>query len=388
MSSLGSPSQFDEFVGKRFLFAAGNFNYFGGAERQSVYFAEYLIRYLNADVKFIGWGGDGRFADEIRRVGAIPIVFSLKSNLNFLNDRLQLLKLAKFIRYEISPNYLLPYVATHCRIIGSAWPWTGVRFCWWNQRDEGRDVSGSRLERRLMKKLPTIISNSWEGKDFLTKRFQLSESRVRIINNGVELPLIHKDLSWRKSAGISPTAFVITMLANLTKFKDHTTLLKAFSEVTKSLPSCDLHLVFAGNHYEESTNIKALAWDLGLSGRLHLPGAVKDTVSLLRSTDLVVHSSTTEGCPNGALEAMAHGLPVLGTNIAGMRQALGNNRAPSCLAAPHDWQGLANRIAHRIENHKLRQEEGAENRERIQREFSIESMSLKSLEAIQHSDKR
>ncbi|MGV2336652.1 MAG UNVERIFIED_CONTAM: hypothetical protein LVR18_21945 [Planctomycetaceae bacterium] len=71
--------EFEEFRGRRFLFAAGHFDYFSGAEKQAVYFAGELVRHLQADVKFIGWGGDGRFANEVRKVGAVPVVFPLGS---------------------------------------------------------------------------------------------------------------------------------------------------------------------------------------------------------------------------------------------------------------------------------------------------------------------
>jgi glycosyltransferase involved in cell wall biosynthesis len=375
-------SDFKELRGKKFLFAAGHFDYFSGAERQAVYFAEYLVRQIAADVKFIGWGGNGRFADEIRRAGATPVVFPLNPSARRLEFQLTLLSLARFIRFNLKPDYLLPYVAMHCRIMGAVWPWSGTPFCWWNQRDEGRDISGSRLENRLLKHLPVVISNSWEGKEFLTKRFRLANDRVQVVNNGVILPPICNDKSWRASLGIDTDAFVITMLANLTRYKDHLTLLRAFAEVVKAFPRRNLHLVFAGSHYDETSAIKSLAWDLGLYGRLHLPGSICDTDSLLRSTDLVVHSSSTEGCPNGVLEAMAHGLPVLGTNISGLRQALGLSMIDSCLSPIEDWNDLAAKISLRIEERRLCEQEGKANRDRIRCEFSIESMAQNSLNAI------
>jgi glycosyltransferase involved in cell wall biosynthesis len=375
-------SAFEQFRGQRFLFAAGHFDYFGGAERQALYLAHELISNLQADVKFLGWGGNGRLADEVRAVGGTPVVYPFDVSGRGWSHVWNLAKLARFIRRELRPNYILPYVWIHSKVLGAIWRFTGARFCWWNQRDEGRGIQGTRLERHLLTQLPAVVSNSWEGRDFLVNRFQLPPGRVQVINNGVRLPALDETSTWRKQAGIPDSAFVITMLANLTRFKDHPTLLRAFALARNKSPDTNLHLVFAGAHSDATPAIKSLAWDLGLYGYLHLPGAVQDTNSLLRASNLVVHSSKTEGCPNGALEAMALALPVLGTNISGLRQALGEDAVADCLCAGDDWQGLAERILARVEDRQRCREEGMRNRERIAHEFSCHRMATRSLQVI------
>lgn len=384
MISEAQPyDQFSDFRGRRFLFAAGHFDYFSGAERQAVYFAAELVRHLAADVKFIGWGGNGRFADEIRKVGAVPVVYPFDLDGRGLSHQLNLYRLARYIRRELRPDYLLPYVWMHCRIIGAVWNWTGARFCWWNQRDEGRGINGTRLEQRMMRTLPAVISNSFEGRDFLVRKFSLAEDRVKVINNGVVLPSTHRSVTFRQRLGVSERAVLLVMLANLTRYKDHTTLLKAFAEACNLCTETDLELALVGDHGDAAMLLKALAWDLGLAGRLHLPGSVTDVDEVLRSADLVVHSSRTEGCPNGALEAMAHGLCVLGTDISGMRQALGNETGKICLAPEGDSKALAGLIAAFANDPQRRMEFGRRNRVRIENHFSIEQMAIQSLKCIQ-----
>ncbi len=385
-SGLDQPDlheQFPEFRRRRFLFAAGHFDYFSGAERQAVYFAGELVKQLQADVRFIGWGGNGRFADEIRAVGAEPVVYPLDPSLGTWRTRFELISLANYIRRELRPDFLLPYVWMHCRILGAIWPWTGARFCWWNQRDEGRGIEGTWLERRLMKTLPAIVSNSWEGRDFLTRKFGLQQARVQVINNGVVVPVAGRDLTWRMTHGLAKGAFVISMLANLTRFKDHLTLLKAFATACMECDRQDLHLVLAGSHEEMTEPIRQMARDLRMQHRIHLPGSVKDSQSLLRATDLVVHSSVTEGCPNGVLEPMALGLPVVGTDISGLRQAIGSDAASNVLSNPGDFQTLASLIVERVRDVDLRNAEGHRNRQRIIEHFSLNGMAAQSLKTIQ-----
>jgi len=376
-------AEFPEFRGRRFLFAAGHFDYFSGAERQAVYFAGELVRQLQAEVKFIGWGGNGRFADEIRSIGAEPVVYPLDPALRTWRTRFELISLANYIRRDLRPDFLMPYVWMHCRILGAIWPWTGARFCWWNQRDEGRGIEGTWLERRLMHTLPAIVSNSWEGRDFLTRKFGLHQSRVHVINNGVVVPVSGRDLSWRVTHGLPRDTFVISMLANLTRFKDHLTLLKAFATACEECDQQDLQLVLAGSHEEMTEAIRLMARELRIQHRIHMPGSVKDSEGLLRATDLVAHSSTTEGCPNGVLEPMALGLPVVGTDISGLRQALGNDVASEVLSSPGDFQTLARLIVRRAKDGGLRSAEGDRNRRRIIEHFSLLGMARQSLRTLQ-----
>lgn len=381
--AVPSWEDFQNLRGRRFLLTAGHFDFFSGAEKQAVYFARELVRHLDVDVRFIGWGGDGRFADEIRNVGAVPVPYqlSVEDTFGWAGYRL-LLPLAAFIRDQLKPDFLLPYVWMHCRIIGAIWRRTGASFCWWNQRDEGRGITGTWLERRLMKSLPAVISNSWEGRDFLTQKFRLSESRVQVINNGVLVTEAGQNPLWRQQHAIPENALLISMVATLSKFKDHPVLLKAFAAAANECPEQNLQLVLAGDHADMTDTIRSLAVELGITDRLHLPGAITNVNELLRSVDLVVHSSNTEGCPNGVLEPMALGIPVVGTDISGIRQALGDSSLEPRLNSPGNWRQLSEMIVRRVKSPELRAEEGALNRKRIQQHFSIDLMARKSLAVI------
>ena len=373
---------FRDFRGRRFVFFAGHFDFFSGAERQAVYLAGELVKQLDADVTFVGWGGNGRLAVEVQSVGAKTAIFPLNVRLTCWSDRLQLLGLARMLRQQLRPEFLLPYVWMHCKAVGAIWRLTGAKFCWWNQRDEGRGIDGTWLERRLMRTLPAIVSNSWEGRDFLMSKFHLPPNRIEVINNGIQLPQMGRDLEPRKHHGVALDAYLIAMIGNLTPYKDHLTLLKAFAEARRLCPGQNLQLMLVGSHYETTASIKALAWDLGLQGCLHLPGQVADITGLLRATDLVVHSSLTEGCPNGVLEPMALGLPVLGTDISGLRQALGESMAARSLSPAHDWQRLGWLISEYVAHRQVGIRDGLANRERIEQHFSISRMALHSMFAI------
>jgi len=371
-----------EFKGARFVIIAGHFDYFGGAERQAVLLAKELIHRYEAHVQFLGWGGNGIFADKIRAVGGIPRVFPLDLGQRGLQQKLTLLRLSRFIRKELKPLYLLPFVGMHCKVIGSIWKQTGARFAWWNQRDEGRLIHGTKTEHRLLRNLPAVVSNSFEGRDFLVQKFGLAPDRIRVINNGVEIPAPCDRTPWRTPLGLKDDEILFAMLANLTQYKDHATLLKAFATVRKTKIGGRCQLVFVGQFGDTTQMLKAMAFDLGLCDSVKMIGAVDDTNRLLAATDIVVHSSSKEGCPNGALEAMALGKCVLGTEISGMRQALGDSATGRLLAPAGDFTRLAELMVEFASSPQLREAAGSENLARIRSEFTVEKMTREVLQTI------
>jgi len=233
-----------------------------------------------------------------------------------------------------------------------------------------------------LKTLPALVSNSFEGRDFLVQKFGLSPNRVRVINNGVEIPGTCDRTPWRTKLGLKDDEILFTMLANLTQYKDHATLLKAFATVRKTEIGRRCQLIFAGQYGDTTQMLKAMAFDLGLCDSVRMIGAVDDTHRLLAATDIVVHSSTKEGCPNGALEAMALGKCVLGTDISGMRQALGDSATGRLLAPTGNPTRLAELMAEFGSSSQLREAVGSENLARIRSEFTVEKMTREVLQTI------
>ena len=175
------------------------------------------------------------------------------------------------------------------------------------------------------------------------------------------------------------------MIANITDRKDHDTLFKAWSIVILDCKSKQLELPFlvlAGRKCNTYDKLRLLAFDLKLSDHIGFTGELNPVQPLIEHSLFCGFSSNLEGCPNGVLECMERGKAVIGTNISGILQALGDAYTIECLTKPNDPIDLANKILQLYTNPKLISEIGQYNKDRILNEFSVEKMANAHLEFL------
>jgi glycosyltransferase involved in cell wall biosynthesis len=361
---------------KTYLIVIGHYGAIGGAERQALHFIKYL-RKINANVAVLGWYDGGPLAQTLRELGCKIYNFPYKEHAQKISKGLNLLQLAFFIRRQIRPDYILPFVSIHSKPICQIWRLTGARYVWWNQQDEGRGLFGSQAERKALLNACHVTSNSLAGTQFLSETYGIPEEKIITYNNGTVLPdLASIKPIWREQLGVPSEGKLVSMVANITPFKDHETLLRAWRIVLDRFSTVSLTLALAGhlNNKDHVQKLKAMAFDLGLGPNVKFIGSTDSTDELMFESDLVVHSSVKEGCPNAVCEAMALGKSIVCTDIPGTRQALDKSLWDTCLCEPYDEHELAEKIIYFLENSAHALKIGLSNRKRIEKEFSIDGM--------------
>jgi len=359
----------------------------GGAERQALLLAEYLRRQQGAQVEVWALSGRPGRVSEICEERGIPWRIVQVPWFVSAREKVRGLMALTWALRHARPDVILPYLIIENVACGLVWRWTGARACIWNQRDYGLGRLGQRAERLAVSRTPWFISNSDHSAKFLIETLGAPAERVRVIHNGVELPPPQSDrAAWRDRLGLSDETFVACMVANLTGYKDHDTLLKAWRHVINNTANAGRSavLLLAGRLDSlDSTHhqTKALAYDLELGKSVRFLGQVQDVSGVLNASDLAVFSSRSESSPNGVLESMAAGLAVVGTDIPGLQAAVGA-AGLEFLAPPGDDEALADRILLLQMDPTLRAKLGAENRLLIRREFSSQQMCERTLEVI------
>ena len=364
----------------------------GGAERQAIRLAERLVHQYGAKVQVWGFGDEGRAARLCDSVG-IPwrLMRPNWGEYRFSQWLNAAARFAYFLR-KARAEILLPYCGRSNVICGLAWRLAGAETCIWNQRDEGIGIQRtSRPTQWAVRNTPAYVSNSQNSAEFLTRTFGVPLERISIVHNGVELaPPVHDRVKWRHNLGVAQDSFLACMLANVHRNKDHLTLLRAWRVVLDNIRSHQREavLILAGWLHPEADQVKALARELKLGQNVRFLGPVDDVTGLLSAVDLGVFSSKSEGCPNGVLECMASGLPVVATDIPGIREAVGP-AGLGYLAPPDDAGIFAQRILDIAHHSTQTCSLGKTNRERIRAEFSPDQMVHKMVAQISKAlDKR
>jgi glycosyltransferase involved in cell wall biosynthesis len=198
----------------------------------------------------------------------------------------------------------------------------------------------------------------------------LPRERMRVIHNAVPLP---EPLSVEARAALDREfAFeeqpVVSLVGRLSEQKAPQRFLEAAAAVAAEVPQCRFLVVGDG---PLRAPLELLADRLGLTGSVRFTGVRRNARDLIARSDVVVFSSEWEGLPMVALEALAAAVPVVSTDVEGMRELLGMGAG---VVVPRDADALAREIVALIQAPDRRAQMGRTGRERIATEFSVERM--------------
>lgn len=150
------------------------------------------------------------------------------------------------------------------------------------------------------------------------------KARLAVIANGITPPAPSHDGrdAVRGELGLDNTAPLVLTVARFTTQKDHASLLMAVPQVLLQHPNA--RFVFVGDGPEKQ-RIADSVREAGLESSVTLLGRREDVPDLLAAADLFVLPSLFEGLPLVLLEAMATGLPIVGTAVDGIVEAMGHD---------------------------------------------------------------
>jgi colanic acid/amylovoran biosynthesis glycosyltransferase len=158
-------------------------------------------------------------------------------------------------------------------------------------------------------------------------------------------------------------------VGRLSPEKGHVGLLEAFSKVRASGIDADLVLVGDG---PERARIEQTIVSLGLQTHVFLTGrlAEEDTLAQMARADVLILASFMEGLPVVLMEAMALGLPVIASRVAGIPELVTDNEQ-GLLFCPTDWNELAHKLRLLILDFEMQDRLGKAGRARIEENYEI-----------------
>jgi glycosyltransferase involved in cell wall biosynthesis len=166
----------------------------------------------------------------------------------------------------------------------------------------------------------------------------------------------------------------IVTVGRLARPKDPLTLVRALARVHDH-PFYAL-IVGAG---PDRPVVEAEIRRLGLERAVELCGPRRDVPDLLSRSDLFALASRSEGGPLSVLEAMAAGLPVVASDVGGVRELVVDG-ATGTLVPAGDPDALAAALELLLADPELRRRLGAAGRERVRERFDLSALRRAHLE--------
>lgn len=163
----------------------------------------------------------------------------------------------------------------------------------------------------------------------------------------------------------------IVCVGRLAPDKGQAGLLEAFVDIHQRFPDARLKLIGGGPDRER---LAALAHDLGLAGVVRFLGPLPEAATLMEiaSSEIMVLPSFWEGLPVVLMEAMALGVPVITSRIAGVPELI-EDGANGLLFTPGKWSELTECLGRMMGDGELRQKLATAGRERIFPEFDVDT---------------
>ncbi len=202
------------------------------------------------------------------------------------------------------------------------------------------------LDRWTYRRCRFTIGNSQSVIDHLSNRARIPRKHLQLVRGGIDTKPLQQavpvDLT---EINLPKDAKIILWVGRLDPVKGLLLLIDAFASMESQAST---HLVLVGGGPLE-TQLRNHISQLGLASRVHLLGPRDDVPQLLKTAHLFVFPSQTEGLPNALLEAMASGLPVITTDVAGCRDLVTHEKTG--LVVPYgDKTKLAKAMAQLLSN--------------------------------------
>jgi glycosyltransferase involved in cell wall biosynthesis len=275
----------------------------------------------------------------------------------------------------------------------SAVPWIarlcGIPFVIYEMQNSG-EVRATSWKRRLLRLRTKIMTHP------ITKVIAISEfvkqqllaagvpgRKIVVRYLGVDterfVPNREAREEWATRFSIQADELILSTVSYLRPFKNPQVLVAACKELRDG--NVPVHLLVAGDG-EMLPDLKALAKRLGVEDQVHWLGNVSDPRTLLQASDIFLLASVGEAFGLVLAEAMACGVPVVGSRSGSLSEVVEDGRT-GVLTTPLDAVALAEAVATLSRDVPRRRAMAARAIDRVRGHFSVEMAVMKTMDVYE-----
>lgn len=227
------------------------------------------------------------------------------------------------------------------------------------------------LDRWTQRMVDRHVCVSQSVADFSSRVAGLPADRLTVIPNGIDVErFVRASPADLRAYGVGAGRKALIFVGRLDAQKRARWLIDMAPQWLDLLPNYDLLLVGDG---PERGDLEMTCRQQGIANRVHLAGWSNEVPSILKASHVLLLPSAWEGMPNVVLEAMAAGLPVVCTEVEGVRELLGP-QFDQQTAPLGNAQLFSDKLVAIAGSPELAAKLGAGNQERARLEFSLDAM--------------
>lgn len=159
----------------------------------------------------------------------------------------------------------------------------------------------------------SLVAVSQENLRLLREFFKVDDERICCINNGIDINAFYR---------VKHEHFTFINVARHDENKNQMAILRCFAKLYQS--NNQLRLILLGNGPAHQ-KLRETAEELGVEDAVEFPGLVNNVADYYARADVYVQASRREAMPMSVLEAMAAGLPIIATDVGGLRDVIRDN---------------------------------------------------------------
>ncbi|MEO0250309.1 MAG: glycosyltransferase [candidate division WOR-3 bacterium] len=219
-----------------------------------------------------------------------------------------------------------------------------------------------------------IVALSPTHRELWQQRTHLPAEKFAVIPNGTDVHRFREPedkRAVRRELGLPEDRLLVGVITFFKAFKNLPLFVEVAHRVlSKGVPA---HFVMVGDGPEKEALVQNIQ-QRAIQAHFSLPGLFLDPVKWHQALDVeLLTSSSDEAFPVTLVEAHACGVPVVATDIGGIRDIVVQDETGFILP-PGDAEGLTARVIELLQNPDLRVRLGRQARARAVQEFSLEMM--------------
>lgn len=243
------------------------------------------------------------------------------------------------------------------------------------------------IERRLARQSDGIIAISPLQKDELSQQHKICPAeKIRVIPLGFDLGKFQENLTEKRRAtreryGLAEDAVAVAIVGRLAPIKNHDLFLEAVEQLMRQDIRARYFIVGDGSEKDHIAE-KVQQLNERYGEQITMTSWITDIATFNAGMDLICLTSDNEGTPVSLIEAQACNLPVISTDVGGVRDIVKEGET-GFVVPRKDARAFAEKLAILITNKEIREKMSQNGWKFVEEQFHYTTL-VRNMETYYH----